>query len=769
MSIDPSVPKIPARSESAGSLPATTPQTQAPHWLRRAQFFAERYGLGDKLAIALLFAAGLSAVITFAAMAVSSAGQNSRTITIMLAVDFALLMLLGVLLGGRIIKVWKARKRGEPGSRLQVRFVFFFGIIAVVPALLVAVFSSLFLNIGVQGWFSDRVRTAVSESLNVAEAYVREHMQAIAADTAAMALVIDQQAEQLVRNSNLFSDLVIDQTLQRNLSEAMVFRQVGDNRLVIARGGFGLSLADEPIPDISFTQADRGEIAVLTDNSTERVRAMVRLRSLPDTYLYVGRFVDVSVLNHLQTTRRAVEDYERLERERSGIEITFAMIFVIVALLLLFIAVLVGFAVANRLSKPIGELADAAERIRGGDLTARTPENRSSDELGMLARAFNRMTQQIEFQQSELLSTNSQLDERRRFSEAVLEGVSAGVIGLNAEGRIDIANRAASDLLDIDMDAHVGELLHDVIPEFSGLLNRTHGNQTPMISGDIERTRNGHPQTLNVRVAIETTEEGIAGFVVTYDDISELLNAQRQAAWSDVARRIAHEIKNPLTPIQLSAERLKRKYLKQIDDDPETFSNCTDTIVRQVGDIRQMVDEFSNFARMPRAVLEREDLGKICRDALFLQKQAHREIEFTSDLLQDVTVACDRRQIGQAITNLLQNAVDAIEGRPVPEDETPLPPGKVHLEITSTDNHFIVSVTDNGRGLPTENRGRLTEPYMTTRAKGTGLGLAIVKKIMEDHGGRLYLEDAENAGARVRLVFNAAPVTGSGNAPQAAQ
>ncbi|MEQ9329611.1 MAG: PAS domain-containing sensor histidine kinase [Rhodospirillales bacterium] len=740
-----------------------------PGWLRTLQFWSERKGIGDKLAIALLIAAGISAIVTFIAMAQANPGGSTRTIVRMLFVDFGLLILLGILLGRRIVRLWLARRRGEAGSRMQARFVFLFSLIAVAPALLVAVFSALFLNIGVQGWFSDRVRTAVSESLNVAEAYVRENMQAIAADTAAIALVIDRQAPQLSRDVNYFTEVLTNETFNRNLAESIVFRHAGEQRLVVARGGLGLSLADESIPEYAFAQANSGEIAVLADGATERVRALVRLRSMPELYLYDGRYLDPKVSNYLQTTRRAVEDYERLETERSGIEITFAMIFGIVALLLLFIAILIGFAVANRLARPIGELANAAEKVRAGDLGARAPETRAGDELDLLSGAFNRMTQQLELQQRELLSTNSELDERRRFTEAVLEGVSAGVVGLTAKGTIDLANRAASELLGIDLDERTGEAMVSVAPEFTELMATAIGHPARTVSGNIERTRAGHPQTLHVRVASETSDAGVAGFVVTYDDISDLLTAQRQAAWSDVARRIAHEIKNPLTPIQLSAERLKRRYLKQITDDPDTFSACTDTIVRQVGDIRQMVDEFSNFARMPRAVLEREDIGKICRDALFLQKQAHRDIDFSSEIGEGIMFACDRRLIGQAITNLLQNAIDAIEGREKPADGSDLPKGEIELSVTSEDGRHVVTVTDNGRGLPKENRSRLTEPYVTTRAKGTGLGLAIVKKIMEDHGGRLYLEDANGAGARVRLVFHAKTVATGGGTPQAAQ
>jgi len=379
-----------------------------------------------------------------------------------------------------------------------------------------------------------------------------------------------------------------------------------------------------------------------------------------------------------------------------------------------------------------------------------------------MSRTFNRMTSQLEAQRNALMNANRELDDRRQFTELVLSGVSAGVIGLDAKGHINLPNRSASELLLTDLDARIGDDLETVAPEMATLLEAARRRPGRMAEGEITLQRKGQPRTLLVRIVTELSHEGPTGYVVTFDDVSELLSAQRKAAWADIARRIAHEIKNPLTPIQLSAERLKRKYLKEIKSDPETFAVCTDTIVRQVGDIGRMVDEFSSFARMPAPVMQAENLSAICRQAAFLQQNANPAIRYRADMPPaPVTVSCDARQIGQAVTNLMLNAAESIELRPAPAAGE-LPEGEIVLRVTSRDGRAEIAVEDNGRGLPAEGRERLTEPYVTTRTKGTGLGLAIVKKIMEDHGGDLILEDRPGGGAIVRLVLNAASAEAPG-------
>jgi two-component system nitrogen regulation sensor histidine kinase NtrY len=414
--------------------------------------------------------------------------------------------------------------------------------------------------------------------------------------------------------------------------------------------------------------------------------------------------------------------------------------------------VAIGIHFATQLAVPISRLVTAAEQIRGGDLAARVPEGEKDDELASLSRAFNRMTYQIESQQRELREANRQLDERRQFTETVLTGVSAGVIGLDRLGRVNLPNRSASSLLGVDLEESIGQDLAQVAPEMGGLLDEAARRPERLAQSQVQLVRGTSTRILLVRIAAELYGREISGYVVTFDDITELLSAQRKAAWADIARRIAHEIKNPLTPIQLAAERLRRRYLKEIKGDTETFTVCTDTIIRHVGDIGRMIDEFSSFARMPAPVLKPENLSEIVRQTVFLQRTAHPEIAFATTFpARPVTVRCDARLVGQAVINIVKNAIESIETRIAEQGGSPA--GQIRVSVTEEAGQAAVIVEDNGKGLPQHGREQLTEPYVTTRAKGTGLGLAIVKKIMEDHLGELVLEDAEPDGARVRLVL----------------
>ena len=465
-----------------------------------------------------------------------------------------------------------------------------------------------------------------------------------------------------------------------------------------------------------------------------------------------GRFIEPRVLAHRDQTHLAAAQYERLEGQRSGFQITFAVIFILVAMLFLAAAISIGIHFAAQLADPISRLVAAAERVRSGDLAARVPEGEKDDELSSLSRAFNRMTYQIQAQQRELIEANRQLDERRRFTETVLTGVSAGVIGLDRVGRIHLPNRTASALLGVDLDLSIGEDLVEVAPEMAGLLDEAARRPDRLAQAQVQIAGSNGTRTLLVRIAAEQDVEEVSGFVVTFDDITELLSAQRKAAWADIARRIAHEIKNPLTPIQLSAERLRRKYLKEVKKDPETFKICTDTIIRHVEDIGRMVDEFSSFARMPAPVLKPEDVTTIVEQVVFLQRTAHPEIAIELRFAErPLPLRCDARLLGQAVINIVKNAIESIEARIVESGKSP--PGQIRVAVGERDGEVMVVVEDNGKGLPQRGRERLTEPYVTTRTKGTGLGLAIVKKIMEDHQGELMLEDRDGGGARVWLLF----------------
>jgi len=519
---------------------------------------------------------------------------------------------------------------------------------------------------------------------------------------------------------------------------------------IIARTGFTFALGlDQPPPSaIEAASRGNGDVQVMTSNEQDRVTALVRMYG--NTFLYVARPIDPRVLSHMDVAKAASTEYSQAEGSRSDLQIRVWLMFIVVTLLLLLAAVWLGLHFARQLVEPVSALIEAAERVRAGDLTIRVSEPADTDELSVLSRTFNRMTSQLGSQRAELVEANRQLDMRRRFTETVLGGVSAGVIGLDLDGQITLANRSASEFLEMEPGSLPGRSLAEILPEMVPILEQLGPSQTRLIQSQIDLRRPGSPhRTLLVRISAEQQGKVVRGYVATFDDVTELLQAQRKAAWADVARRIAHEIKNPLTPIQLSAERLKRKYLKEIHSDPETFTTCTDTIVRHVGDIGRMVDEFSAFARMPQAVMRPESMPDLVGQAVFLQRQAHTEIRFevmkpTAPLI----VECDGRQMTQALTNLLQNAIDSIGGR-IAEPGQTLPRGAIEVSLSTDDGRVLIAVSDNGRGLPVAERDRLTEPYVTTRAKGTGLGLAIVKKIIEDHAGTLEMQDNPTGGACV--------------------
>lgn len=740
------------------SIEAMRPGRSGPSLLSRITAWGRRIAIGRKIVIALTIAALGAAFATYGAITgVSPLAGDTRTILILLQIDLVLFLLLGLVVARNLVGLWIERRRGQVGSRLHTRLVVMFSLIALAPAIVVSVFSAVFFNFGLEAWFNERVKTAVIESRAVAEAYLKEHQQVLRADILSMARDIDRAAPVLAGNPRQFSRMLAAQGLVRGLSEAYVFDGTGR---VLASWSLSFVLDRDPVPNEEVDRARNGEVVLLTSEADDRVRAVIKLDRLVDAFLYVGRYVEPKVLEHIEKTKRAADEYQNIEGRRNSIEITFAMIFILVGLLLLFVAISVGLVFANRMSRPISDLAGAAERVRAGDLSARVQEGPDTDELALLSRAFNRMTDQLEGQRSELVQANRQLDERRHFIEAVLAGVSAGVIGLDGEGRINLANRSASALFGVTLDTWIGADIREIVPEMAELLDRLRARPDRLVETQVTVRRGRQSRTLLVRLAADVVEDVVVGIVATFDDITELVAAQRKAAWSDVARRIAHEIKNPLTPIQLSAERLRRKYLAQISTDPETFSNCTDTIIRQVGDIGRMVDEFSSFARMPSPEIRPHDLARLCREALVLPRGAHPEIAIESDVpAVPVVVPCDGRQMAQVLTNLLQNAIDAIGGRVSPEDGSELPQGWVLLRLVSEGNNAVIEIHDNGKGLPDEERDRLTEPYVTTRAKGTGLGLAIVKQILEDHSATLELDDREGGGALVRVIlpFNVEP------------
>jgi two-component system nitrogen regulation sensor histidine kinase NtrY len=701
-------------------------------------------------AVTLLLAA-LAFLVGLATFAILSRGaslglQTGVGVGLVLA-NLTTVLLLVAVLAGRLTRVWVERRRGSAGSRLHVRLVLLFGGVAVAPAILVACFAVAFFHFGIQGWFNDPVRQAVTESLQVSRGYLEEHRDNIRAVALEMANDLTRAGQLLMADPSVFAEVLGAQTTLRGLTEAVIYDPL--TKQVIAAAGLFAGIGVELPPQAVTTQAQNGDVVVLAAGDGTRVQAVVRLDSTPPLMLMIGRPVDPSILDHMARTGQAVAEYQRLDQNRSWLQIAFAWIFALVALLVLLAAVAIGLVLANQIARPIGRLILAAERVRAGDLGVRVAEAPTGDELAGLSRAFNRMTGQLAAQRAELMEAYGQIDERRRFTETVLSGVSAGVIGTDASGRIELPNRAASELLGRDLLSTVGRELADVVPEFADLLHEAAASPDRARTAEIQIGPVTRRRTLLVRIGADQSGGRTDGFVVTFDDITELQSAQRKAAWADVARRIAHEIKNPLTPIQLAAERLKRRFAREITSDPDTFTQCADTIIRHVGDIGRMADEFSSFARMPQPIIKSEDVGRIAREALVLQKTARPQITWLSDIPDRGPVApCDRRLLGQALTNLLQNAADAVAMR----DSA----GTIGISVQPGEADVRVVVTDDGIGLPEEDRARLTEPYVTHKPKGTGLGLAIVKKIMEDHGGRLMLDDRpDGPGAVAALVLPA--------------
>lgn len=725
------------------------PESRSEITLRQFLRWAHRVRLTRKLTIALVAAAAVAGLATYAAWTgTAPLTPDPNLVLTLLVIDLILLLSLGAVIARQLVRLWLERRTGSAGSRLHTRFVALFSLVAVAPAIVVAVFSAMFFYLGIQSWFSERIRTVIEESEAVAEAYVDEHRNTIRADILAMARDVNRVASRLTRSKQVFNRFITGQAALRSLSEATVFDSSGR---ILGRTTLSLAAAFQDIPMGAIDRASGGELVIFGSRNDDQVRALIKLDRTVDAYLYVSRFVDPLVLNHAQRTREVVSEYRQLELARFDVQLTSALIFIVVALMLLMVAVWLGLTFASRLVGPVRALVESAEQVRLGNLSVRVGEGSEDDEIGTLSRAFNRMTQQLETQRSELVEANRQMDQRRRFTEAVLSGVSAGVLGLDGDGIVELPNHSAAELLETSDENIIGKDLRDIVPEMAPLLDKAKLRGGRVVDGQVSVQRNGHSHIFMVRIAADRRGQVGRGFVVTFDDVTELVAAQRTAAWADVARRIAHEIKNPLTPIQLSAERLKRKYLRQIEQDQDVFTQCTDTIIRQVSDIRGMVDEFSAFARMPTPVLKDEDICEIVRQAVFPQRFGHNEIDYNLDLPDDeIRLRCDARLLNQVLTNLLQNAADAIEGREKPSSDSR---GKIEVSLVQGEETLTLAVHDNGRGLPVEDRARLTEPYVTTRAKGTGLGLAIVRKIIEEHGWRLELRDGKDGGAVVNVVI----------------
>jgi two-component system nitrogen regulation sensor histidine kinase NtrY len=704
----------------------------------------------------------LGPVLVFATFIVLGPLDRSTSpiaLRLVLLADLVYALVISALVAMRIAGMVAARRARSAGSRLHLRLTGVFALIALIPTVMVAVFAGLTINVGLEGWFSDRVSGVVGASLSAAEAYQQDTRADLTEDAEALAEFLNaaKRRQSFVSDGELRQLLGQGQGLvQRGLREAYVIDGTGQIR---ARGERSY-LFDFETPDAAtIALAAEGETPIVEDLEGDEFRALIRLDAFPDRFLYVSRGIDGRILGLLDDAAETAQLYRQLEAERGRIVFEFGLLYLGFAVILILAAIWLGLWFAERLARPVGRLAGAAQRVGAGDLNVQVQEEPGDDEIAMLGRLFNQMTRQLKGQRDALLTTNQQIEERRRLFDSVLSNVTAGVIGLDPDGRIGFINRSAERILKIDHDAQ-GTPLTVAIPEFGPIYERlkAHGRGTDQ--GEVRMSRDGVAETLLVRVAMRRGLNGEdEGYVIAFDDVTDLVTAQRMAAWGDVARRIAHEIKNPLTPIQLSAGRIKRKFGGKLDaEEAAQLENMTDVIVRQTDDLRRIVDEFSKFARMPEPDRAMQDLAQIVRDAVTLQKaQDDRAIDAE---IPDVPVMAevDSTMIGQALTNLIKNAGEAIESLYEKGDQPEGHEPRVRVEMATGPRSVHIAISDNGIGLP-EDRSRLFEPYVTTRAQGTGLGLPIVKKIIEEHGGTLILTDAEpldgsgQIGARAEITL----------------
>ncbi|MEP1537716.1 MAG: PAS domain-containing sensor histidine kinase [Paracoccaceae bacterium] len=717
---------------------ATQTRQSIGPWLRR---FRRRRRVRNAATLGLVILGPVLAVFTFLILGPFDRGASAPSLRLVLLADLVYVIVVAALVLAQIARLIAARRAKSAGSRLHLRLTALFALLALIPTVIVAVFAVLTLNIGLEGWFSDRVSRVVGNSLAAAQAYERETRDDLVEDAYALARYFDTlRGEQLDPDTELLAEG--QRLVQRGLREAYLVDGAGE---IKARGdrSYLFDFEHPSLEDMEKARADG--IVIIEDWPNSEFRALVPLKSYADRYLYVGRDVDGEILALVDETQETVRLYQQLESERGRVLFEFGLLYLGFAVILILAAIWLGLWFAERLSGPVGRLTGAAQQVGSGDLDVQVPEEEGDDEIALLGRYFNQMTRQLKGQRQTLLDNTRQIERRRRLFDSVLTSVTSGVVGLDSEGRVTFVNRSAERLLDWSDDRQ-SLALAVAVPEFAALFALLRAGPQEVATGEVKVTRNGRAESLLVRMSTRRSEEGrLEGYVVAFEDVTDLVSAQRMAAWGDVARRIAHEIKNPLTPIQLSAERIKRKFGPKLAEDSDALIHMTDTIIRQTNGLRRIVDEFSRFARMPEPEKGSHDLVEIVREAVTLQRAGQPDVEFASHWPDTSVLAeIDENMIGQALTNLVKNAGEAIQTlqtKGAPEGHAP----EIRVAVDPMGEQVRITIADNGVGLP-EDRAKLFEPYVTTRDEGTGLGLPIVKKIIEEHGGTLVLQDAPTFG-----------------------
>lgn len=745
-----------------------TDSIAGPFASRRDRRGTERWNPSAIAGAVIIVAALITAGVSFAILLGLTGVQPDVSTTLaLIAINSLFVVVMLGLIAREAYRLYSARKRRKAAARLHVRIVAMFSLVAAIPAILVAVVASITLDIGLDRWFELRTKVIINSSLSIAEAYVQENARTLQGTTMSMAFDLDQARTLYNLDRNGFLVFVSQQAIARGLVHAALIRQ--DGSLVMAADTGTTVALPEPLMDAVTMAVEGNEPILIEPRARNIVGAVVPLAEYPGMLLYTIKELDPDVIRARQLVRANTNEYSELENNRLTTQLAFAIVYLGLTLIIVLSAIWTGIRVADRLVRPIRQLIGAADEVSTGNLDVVVPVSPGDGDVASLGDTFNKMTAQLKTQRNQLLSAKDLIDDRRRFSEAVLSGVTAGVIGVDSDGCITIVNRSAETMLAISASESIGQRIGILLPHIAKVYENGRASGRNAYLEQATFYRRGAERTFNVQITVEAGAGGELprAYVVTVDDITDLVQAQRSTAWADVARRIAHEIKNPLTPIQLSAERIRRRFGKVITEDREIFDQCTETIIRQVGDIGRMVDEFSAFARMPKPDMKQIDLREPLREASFLVEMGRNDIKFERDL-GDLPLlgTFDSRLLSQAFGNVIKNAAEAIEG----SETGSRGEGVVRVRARPRDDMVFVDIMDNGKGLPRENRQRLLEPYMTTREKGTGLGLAIVKKIIEDHGGRLELHDApksfhDGKGALIRMVL---PGSGAKPEPQGA-
>lgn len=703
------------------------------------------------LVLATFFVLLSIAIYTILSKNFVSAQYDYQLVTGLLLLNFAIVLWLFVIIASRVARIWIVRKKEAIGSKMQTRIVMIFSLLAVIPTIIMASFSVFFFIYGLQSWFDTKISRALDNSVSVADAYLEEHAANLKADAYAMTKDLDRYAKKLTENKKDFKTFLTAQAAWRGLKDAVVFRK----KDIVASSEDTLAfLVDlDKIEKEYMSRADDGELVLIIEDDS-KVKVLSKLKKFKDTYLLISRLVDTKVLNYTKSTKDSVKEYNNLKENAIRVQFQFAAAFIGVSLVLLLCAIWLGLIFSGRIVEPIHQLIRATERVKSGDLTVRLQEGAKNDEIATLFRAFNRMTGNLQRNQKQLYEVNNQTDQRRRLIEAVFSGVTSGVISLDEQRRVKICNKAALNMLRLDNQRVTNRYIADIFPEITLFFAKTKDFPGKIFQQQIDIKREGVISNLLVRIVKEESSQQVEGYIITIDNITELVTAQRTAAWSDVARRIAHEIKNPLTPITLSAERLRRKYRDEISEDgSENFNKYIDTIIRHSKNIEKIVKEFSDFARMPQATLKEDNFTEVLKEVVFSEEVVNSDIDYRLNMPdEDIIFEFDKEQLSRVFQNLLKNAAESIK-----ESESKRSEAHISIDVKA-DKNITVNIVDNGKGFPPELINRITEPYVTTREKGTGLGLAIVKKILDDHMASFEIsnrvdDDGDILGAEIVISF----------------